>query len=90
MAGVRKYSDIRVPILAIYAMPGDLELPVNADPAGRAAYESSKITDAQASAFESGVPTAHVIRLSHADHYVFLSNEEDVLREMKAFLGTLP
>jgi hypothetical protein len=31
-----------------------------------------------------------VVRLPHANHYVFFSNEEDVLREMNAFLGSLP
>jgi pimeloyl-ACP methyl ester carboxylesterase len=41
----------------------------------------------QAQAIEDGVPTAHVVRLSRAHHYVFLSNEADVLREMRAFLG---
>jgi len=45
---------------------------------------------ALADAFEKGVPTARVVRLPHASHYVFLSNETDVLREMNAFLGTLP
>jgi len=33
-------------------------------------------------AFEGG-------RLRNADHYVYLSNEADVLREMKSFLSTL-
>jgi hypothetical protein len=46
-------------------------------------------TGAQAKAFESGVPSARVVRLPHANHYVFLSNEADVLREMNAFLGSL-
>jgi hypothetical protein len=30
-----------------------------------------------------------VVRLRDADHYVYLSNEDDVLREMKSFLSTL-
>jgi hypothetical protein len=30
-----------------------------------------------------------VVRLRGADHYVYLSNEADVLREMKSFLSTL-
>jgi hypothetical protein len=30
---------------------------------------------------ENGVPTAHVITLPGANHYVFLSNEAEVLRE---------
>ena len=45
---------------------------------------------AQAKAFETGVPTARVVRLPHADHHVFRSNEADVLREMNAFLKSLP
>jgi non-heme chloroperoxidase len=36
------------------------------------------------------MPSARVVRLRHADHYVFLSNEAEVLREMNAFLGSLP
>jgi non-heme chloroperoxidase len=31
-----------------------------------------------------------VVRLPNADHYVFKSNDADVLREMKAFLAPLP
>lgn len=47
------------------------------------------LTTRQAKAFEDGVPTAHVVRLRGADHYVYLSSEADVLREMKAFFATL-
>jgi len=36
------------------------------------------------------VPSAHVVRIPNANHYVFLSNEADVLREMNAFIATLP
>jgi non-heme chloroperoxidase len=32
----------------------------------------------------------HVVRLPNASHYIFLSNEVDVLREMNAFLAKLP
>jgi pimeloyl-ACP methyl ester carboxylesterase len=46
-------------------------------------------TDEQAKAFESGVPSARVVQLPHANHCVFLSNEADVLREMRAFLAGL-
>ena len=47
------------------------------------------LTEKQAKAFEDGVPTARVIRLRGAHHYVYLSNEADVLREMRAFLTGL-
>jgi pimeloyl-ACP methyl ester carboxylesterase len=44
---------------------------------------------AQATAFEKGLPTARVVRIAHANHYVFQSNEADVLREMNSFLTGL-
>jgi hypothetical protein len=46
-------------------------------------------TTAQANAFENGVPSAHVVRLPNASHYVFVSNETDVPREMNAFITSL-
>jgi len=45
--------------------------------------------EAQATAFENGVRTAHVVRIPRANHYVFQSNAGDVLREMDAFIGAL-
>jgi pimeloyl-ACP methyl ester carboxylesterase len=91
MTGMQKYTDIRVPVLAIYALPHATGQPFK-DDAARAAADArdEATTGAQAKAFESGVPSARVVRLPHANHYVFLSNEADVLREMNAFLGNLP
>jgi hypothetical protein len=94
--GFRKFTDIRVPALAICAIPPLLPawFGENEDPAVRAAAEalSDKRTAAyekQAKAFEDGVPGARVIRLRNASHHVFITNEADVLREMRAFLATL-
>jgi pimeloyl-ACP methyl ester carboxylesterase len=91
MAGVQKYTDIRVPVLAMYAVPHAAGQPYKDDAARVAAEARDEAnTGAQAKAFESGVPSARVVRLPHANHYVFFSNEADVLREMNAFLGGLP
>jgi hypothetical protein len=92
VAGEQKYTKIPAPILAIYAVPHDRGAIVNNDPAARAALEArdEATTGAQAKAFETGLPSARVVRLPHASHYVFVSNEADVLREMNAFLGALP
>ena len=62
------------------------------DAAQRAAYEARDeiTTGAQAKAFEEGVPTARVVRLPHARHYIFRSNEADVLREINGFIAGLP
>jgi non-heme chloroperoxidase len=92
MAGMQKYTSVPVPILAIFAVPHDLGPLGGSDAAAKAASEARDLasTGAQAKAFETGLPSAHVIRLAHANHYVFLSNEADVLREMNAFIGGLP
>jgi len=38
---------------------------------------------------QSGVPGARVVELAGENHYVFLSNEQDVLREIRQFLAGL-
>ena len=43
----------------------------------------------QAEAIREGLPSARVVKFSRANHYVFLSNEADVLREMRAFSAGL-
>lgn len=92
MAGAQKYTNLNsVPILAIYALPHDLGPFAPADPAARAAREAQdqETTSTQAAAFEKGVPSAHVVRIPHANHYLFRSHEADVEREMNAFLASL-
>ncbi|MGA8598704.1 MAG: alpha/beta fold hydrolase [Bryobacteraceae bacterium] len=91
MAGEQKYTNIRVPVLAIYALPHDMRQFSTNDPKALAAFEArdEATTGGQAKAFEAGVPSAHVVRLPHANHFVFFSNEADVLREVNAFLVSL-
>jgi len=75
-AGVRRYTDLgTVPALAIYAIPS--------------AATEARDAEAQAQAFARGASHARVIRLTHANHLVFLSNESDVLVEVNAFLDQL-
>jgi pimeloyl-ACP methyl ester carboxylesterase len=78
--GMQRYTQIPPPILAIYALP-------HAPGTGDAALDVKG--EAIAKAFEAALPNAHVVRLPQANHFLFLSNEADVLREMEAFLGTL-
>jgi pimeloyl-ACP methyl ester carboxylesterase len=88
MAGERKYSRIAAPILAIFALPHDMG-PASSWSAATEARDVTDITGPQANAFERGQPSARVVRLPHADHYIFQSNEADVLREINAFLRSL-
>jgi len=43
----------------------------------------------QIAAWKRQVPSAHMVLIPHATHYVFQSNESDVLREMNAFIAAL-
>jgi pimeloyl-ACP methyl ester carboxylesterase len=92
--GEEQYTKIPVPILAIYAIPHDQGpfVKSHVSPEGLAAIEARDAAAAgeSAKAFQMGVPKAHVVILPYAHHYVFISNESDVLREMRAFLNALP
>jgi non-heme chloroperoxidase len=91
LKGQQKYTEIRTPVLAIYAYPHGMPPAIANDSTARTAFlaaESSRV-GVQAQAFERGVPAARVIRLPNADHYVFKSNEADVLREIQAFVDKL-
>ena len=94
--GTKKYSNIPVPALVIFANPHSLGswADENTDPSIRTAARArsavlADFTERQERAVENGMPMAHVITLPGAHHYVFLSNEADVLREMRAFLAGL-
>lgn len=89
IAGEQKYTEIKAPALAIFAVPHDIG-PGN-DPAAQAAFDAidGAAVGAQAAAFEKGVPSARVVRLRHAEHFVFRSNEADVLREIHNFVSSL-
>ena len=43
-----------------------------------------------ADTFRSGVKNSRVIEIPGASHYIFRTSEAEVLREMRAFLKTLP
>ncbi len=94
--GTKKYTDIPVRALVIFANPHSQGTWVddNTDPSVQTAAKAYStvlvaLTERQEKAVENGVPTAHVITLPGANHYVFLSNETDVLRDMRAFLAGL-
>ena len=96
MAGMKKFPDIPVPALVIFAIPHSQGSWVDksTDPKvseGAKAYSAALtgLTESQAKALENGVPTPRVVRLRCAHHYVYLSNEADVLREMRSFLSGL-
>jgi non-heme chloroperoxidase len=92
-AGEQKYSGIHVPILAIYAIPRDYGPAFkHLDPEVRMKlldYEVEHKTQ-DIKAFETANPSARIVRLPHANHGVFLSNEADILHEINAFISSVP
>jgi pimeloyl-ACP methyl ester carboxylesterase len=90
-AGMKEYVQIRTPALFLVSSqnPGRWA-ETSTDPKIREQIAGlSAFTERQAKAVEDGLPGARVVRLPGANHYVYLSNEADVLREMRAFLGRL-
>jgi non-heme chloroperoxidase len=91
-----KFTAIPAPALAIFAMPHTLGpwAAASTDPKVREAAKVygatlTPLTQAQVSAFQKAIPTARVVVLPNAHHYVYLSNRADVLRELNAFFATL-
>jgi pimeloyl-ACP methyl ester carboxylesterase len=94
VSGEHKYTEIKAPCLAIFAVPHDPNsnaIPLS-DPAHRAAALAADLerTTNLSNAFAAGVPSAQVVRLPNANHYIFNSNEAEVLRAMNDFLDKLP
>jgi pimeloyl-ACP methyl ester carboxylesterase len=90
--GQRKYSEIKAPVLAIFANPHKLDPMPGSDAAGRAATarELEEHTTRAINALKAGVPSAHVVIIPNANHFVYVSNVADVLREINEFLAALP
>lgn len=89
--GAQRYTSIRVPVLAIYACPHNWDrFPAN-DAARKAALvaDDTARCNEWANAFSRGVPGVRVVQIPNADHYVYLSNQAQVVSEMNAFLATL-
>lgn len=82
MDAQRSYTKVSAPLLAIIAgqMTG-----TNAEADARLAARA----EAQQKAILAAAPTASIVYLPMARHDVFISNEEEVLREMRAFIEGL-
>jgi pimeloyl-ACP methyl ester carboxylesterase len=87
--GMQKYTSIPVPSLAIYACPHNWDrLPDSTRKTALIADDKARCTE-WADNFRRGVPSAHIVMIPNADHYVYLSNTARVVEEMNAFLATL-
>lgn len=93
------YAGIRVPVLAIYQAqrPFDevaTDFVIRKEQERAALRQQYEATRAMYTRWQqdllAAVPAARVIELPGANLYMFLSNEADVLRELRAFTATLP
>jgi len=92
------YSRIRVPVLAIYQAEGPFEnvaarYTIRNEQERAALRQEYAATRAMYTRWQddlrAAVPTARIVELPAANPFMFLSNEADVLREIRAFAATL-
>jgi hypothetical protein len=95
LLGFEEFTSVRVPILAIFADPHTNPRPPNAPRRTSAQVAADDARDkenveAAIAVVERDAPGAHIVRLPHANHYVFLSNEDEVLKDVHGFIQALP
>lgn len=92
LLGAQKYTRNHCPVLAVLSLPHEIGGSFPGDPAAEAvvaAYAKAS-TARQTEAIEAASPGAQVVRIPNADHYIFQSNEAEVLAAMNAFIAKLP
>jgi non-heme chloroperoxidase len=77
-----------LPILAIFANPHSDQPRPGLSPAYIAA--DNAFTTKQIAAFKKGQPNAQVIVIPHANHFVYITNRDEVLRDIDVFVANLP
>jgi non-heme chloroperoxidase len=92
------YAHVRVPVLAIFRTPPLFEeiardYDVQNDAQRAALRQQSDVERMMTAKWEqdllAGVPAAKIVELPGASLYMFLSNEGDIIRELRAFAATL-
>ena len=92
------YAAIRAPVLAIYRTvtfeQALEEYPPKTEPQRAALSQAHRATRAMLEKWKAdlrrGVPGARMMELPGADLYMFLSNEADIIRELRSFASSLP
>jgi non-heme chloroperoxidase len=78
-AGTQRYTNIKAPALVIYAAPKE----------GATADGAALTREGCVKALEKATRASRIVRLPGATHYLFISNEVDVVKEMRAFIAAL-
>lgn len=90
--GEQKYTASHVPMLAIAAMPATRCTVAQGDRSRLRAAQAREVAtkSRQYDALQKQVPSAKIVRLANASHYIFLSDESAVLASIMSFAAGLP
>jgi pimeloyl-ACP methyl ester carboxylesterase len=91
VAGEHKYTHIHDPCLAIFANPPASAQFAQFNDRERTAVVTWRagLASAQEKAFKAEAPSCRIVRIPDANHFMFASNEAEVLREMDTFVASL-
>jgi non-heme chloroperoxidase len=86
-----RFHSIDTPLLAIFSYPSAPNSGQTSDPARLAAYRAAETSrkEAQFAIFREQ-PHAKVIVIPNSTHFIFLSNEEEVISQISEFVNSLP
>jgi non-heme chloroperoxidase len=90
-AGEQKFAEIHCPVLAVFVMHhvhSEIK-PENSAKFAVAEANMDASTTMQANAFEKGIPGVHVVRIDHGSHYIFISNQEQIMDLIAKFVDSL-
>lgn len=91
LGGQQKFTRMTVPVLAIFAyrhqLPGDGML--KDEQQRTAAAKEDVFTEEHVDALKTVVPSACIVRIPNAGHFVFQSNEAEVLRDVNELIDGL-
>lgn len=88
--GERKYGAVKCPVLYFFAAPHDVASRPK-DPKVRAEAEANdlKMVDTQIAAIKAANPKAKIVKIAGANHFIYRSNEAEVIKEIEAFAATV-
>jgi pimeloyl-ACP methyl ester carboxylesterase len=91
MLGEERFHSIDTPLLAIFSYPSAPYPSQTTDPAKLAAYRASGTSRIEAQmAIVREQPRAKVIAIPNGTHFIFFSNEEEVIAQISDFVNSLP
>ena len=80
--GAKVFGPVKVPVLSIVALPIQCAPDCNSE----AAKRREKAAEMQAADFSQANPSAKVVRIPYADHFIWESDEKAVVGAMEQFM----